>query len=71
VARFAATDSLRDDERQARQALAGATLSELQRAVTDPLDGRRFRANLGAAFRLSKLRIPADPAVAVRELGNP
>jgi arabinofuranosyltransferase len=44
----------------ARRALGCGALAELERAVRAPLDGSRFFANLVAAPRLARLRVPVD-----------
>jgi arabinofuranosyltransferase len=52
----------------AAAALGCGDLAELRRAIEDPLTVGRFLRNLAAAPRLTRLRIPADPAAARREL---
>lgn len=54
----------------ARVALAGGPLRELLEAIEQPLTAARFRTNLALAPRLHRLRFPADPAAAARELAG-
>jgi arabinofuranosyltransferase len=49
----------------AAEALACAPLVELQQAVVSPLTLRQFVANIGAAIRLTRLRVPAQPFAAL------
>ena len=65
VARFGAPGAEEErDADAAREALACGDLARLLGAVTGPLDGGRFGANLRAAVRLTALRFPADPRAA-------
>ncbi|MBI2943956.1 MAG: hypothetical protein HYY25_07120 [Candidatus Wallbacteria bacterium] len=54
----------------ARRALASGPLDELLEAIEQPLTAARFRANLALAPRFHRLRFPADPAAAARELAG-
>lgn len=63
VARFG--DSTATPSRAAASdALGCGELAELLHAIQDPLTPSRFARNVGAAWRLHRLRIPADPATA-------
>lgn len=71
IARFAAADVRVEEPARvaaARAALACGDLAELRRAVEDRLTSRRFLENMRLAWRLTRLRIPADPPAAQREL---
>jgi arabinofuranosyltransferase len=52
---------LMDRVADARAALACGPLRELQDAISQPLSARRFAANLLAAPRLWRLRVPPEP----------
>jgi arabinofuranosyltransferase len=80
VARFAAPDVLPrgsltpEAERRVRDADAAlrcGLLPELLRAVDAPLDGEGFARNVLVAWRLTALRVPADPSEARRDLCAP
>ena len=65
IARFAAPAG--DDPervRQARAALGCGRLRDLLRAIESPLTAGRFVRNVGQAWSLDRLSIPADPAEA-------
>jgi arabinofuranosyltransferase len=80
VARFAAPDVLPPGlltpesarrVRDAEAALRCGLLPELLRAVEAPLDGEGFARNVFVAWRLTALRVPADPSAARRALCAP
>lgn len=48
----------------ARRSLACGELAQLHEAITEPLDLARFIENLRLSFRLTRLRVPADPDAA-------
>lgn len=71
IARFAdraAPGADAPDVTAARETLACGPVAELLRTVTEPLTVRRFLSNLRASWTLTRLRIPADPLQARREL---
>lgn len=70
AARFAAGDRVPplDGLADARTTLACAPVTELLDAVSEPLTPERFVKNVMLAPKLTWLRIPVDPAEAVRKL---
>jgi arabinofuranosyltransferase len=70
IARFASSTTTDLDRAvvAARAALACGDLAELRSAVEAPLTLERFLKNVRQAWRLYRLRIPADPVAAQREL---
>jgi hypothetical protein len=50
----------------AKRALSCGLLSDLHHATHDPLTLTRFFKNLGLAFTLHRVRVPADPEAAVK-----
>lgn len=52
----------------ARRALGCSDLAQLLRAVEEPLTPRRFVDNMRLSWRLTRLRVAADPVVAAHEL---
>ncbi len=52
----------------ARRSLGCGELALLHEAITQPLTARRFMDNMLLSFRLTRLRIPADPNRAATEL---
>ena len=67
VARFGDPEAVRarfPAAADAARAMECGDLARLLHAVTDPLTPSRFLANLGAAWSLHRLRIPADPGAA-------
>jgi arabinofuranosyltransferase len=71
VARFSTVEPSgpsRADVAAARHALQCRPLSDLFAAIQEPLTFRRFATNVKLAARLHRLRVPADPVAAEREL---
>jgi arabinofuranosyltransferase len=74
VARFGDHDAARarfPAVSDAGRAMRCGQLAELLHAVSDPLTPSRFFANMAAAWRFHRMRVPADPAAAVRQFCSP
>ncbi len=73
AARF--TEAAQDEDAgvsAARRALSCGPAADLDAAIREPLTAGRFLRNIGAAWRLQRLRIPADPFEAERRFcGSP
>ena len=71
LARFAdpqAAVTLFPGRREAARALGCGDLALLLRAIGAPLTPSRFLASIRASWRLSRLRLPSDPAAAAQQL---
>lgn len=55
----------------AKAALGCGGLRSLLDGITEPLTFRRFVANVGLSFSLTRLRVPADPVAAEAEVCGP
>jgi arabinofuranosyltransferase len=68
AAKYAAAGSTSDARvAMARRALSCGLLRELRSATRSTLTLERFVANIPLAFKLHRLRIPADPELAIRQ----
>jgi arabinofuranosyltransferase len=67
AAKFAAENATTDERvHAAKHALRCGWLRSLYLATHEPMGWRRFWQNIGLAFKLHRIRVPADPDEAVR-----